>query len=758
MKPTFLDSEPRTTWLDSWSTATRVTPDLFCPPPLGHPSSIPFRVLTPLATGAVVKPVGTSVLASVLVRIARLARPARVSLAALIVALLSSSSAFAQTTTVTAAWDRNTDSMTTGYMVYYGTSSGSYQWSYDAGNQTSAQLSINQGSTYFMAVRAYNSSAQVGPPSNEVTFGTGGGAPTATLTATLQGSSAVVTWSTTNAVSATINGVAAGLSGTTTVPVTSTTTFTLVATSGSGATATRSATVTVTPPAAPTAQLTATLQGTNALLTWSTTNATTALINGQAVALSGSASVPVTATTTFTLVATNASGVTATRSATVTVAGPAAPTAQITATLQGSNAAITWSTTNAVSASINGVAVGLSGSTTVPVSTTTTFTLLATNSAGGTATRSATVTVAPPSPPPPPPTGAPTAQLTATLQGTTAVLTWQTGNAIRAEINGGAVALNGTMSVPVSASTTFRLLATAASGQMIDSIARVTVSPTPTPTGAPMAPTSMTTTVSGARVTFSWRAPASGAAPDRYLLDVGVSGTSTMLVSGYSVGTALSVSADLPKGSYFARVRAANGTGASPYSNLAQFRVGRTLASPRGLSVRWSGTTAVLSWTVATGDGTPVEDIPTQYVLEAGTAQGMADVASVNLGNTTTFSAPIPSGTYYVRVRAANAYGDSNPTPDLVLVPPGAPNAPTTLVHSRVNGIVNLRWNAPTGPAPTGYLIEAGTAPGLSNLARAEVGTATTFSTPIPAGTYYVRVRAVGARGPGLPSNEVIVR
>ncbi len=707
-------------------------------------------------------PVGTSVFALLSRgwKAASCARTAIVSAVAVALVLLGSvSMASAQSTaTITAAWDRNTDAMTTGYMLQYGTSPGSSQWSYDAGNQTSAQVTLSRGQRYYVSVRAYNSSAQMSPPSNEemIDLTTTTAAPTATITASLQNATtALVSWQTANAVSATINGTAVGLSGSTSVPVSATTTFTIVATSASGATATQSATVTVTPPpAAPTAQITATLQnGTTAVVTWQTTNATSARINGASVALNGTTSVPVSATTTFTIVATSASGATATRSATVTVTPPpAAPTAQITAALQnGTTAVVTWQTTNATSARINGATVALNGTTSVPVSATTTFTIVATSASGATATQSATVNVTPPPPP-----AAPTATVTATLKNpTTALVSWQTTNAVNVTINGVSVGLNGSQTLAVSTTTTFTLVATGSGGATVTRSATVVVSPPAT--GAPSAPTNMASTVSGTRVNFSWRAPTAGATPDRYLVDVGLSGTTRMLASGYPVGNVLSVSANLPKGRYNARVRAANAAGVSGYSNLVSFKVGRTLASPKGLTARWVGSTAIISWTVASADGS-VENTPTSYVLEAGTAEGMADVATVNLGNTTTFSAPIPSGTYYVRVRAENDYGDSEPTPDLVLVPPGAPNAPTTLVHSRVNGNVNLRWNAPNGPAPTGYLIEAGSAPGLSDLARAQVGTATFFSAPVPPGTYYVRVRAINDRGPGLPSNEVVVR
>ncbi len=104
-------------------------------------------------------------------------------------------------------------------------------------------------------------------------------------------------------------------------------------------------------------------------------------------------------------------------------------------------------------------------------------------------------------------------------------------------------------------------------------------------------------------------------------------------------------------------------------------------------------------------------------------------------------------------------FGDSDPTADLVLVAPGAPGAPTSLSSPGSGSTVSLRWTAPAGAAPTGYLIEAGSAPGLSDLGVLQVGAVTTFSAPAPPpGTYYVRVRAINARGPGQPSNEVVVR
>ena len=399
---------------------------------------------------------------------------------------------------------------------------------------------------------------------------------------------------------------------------------------------------------------------------------------------------------------------------------------------------------------INGAAVALNGSGPVTLSATTTFTLVATSSSGATATRSATATVTPPQ------AAAPTAQITAVMQNaTTALVSWQTTNAVSAVINGAAVALSGSGPVTLSATTTFTLVATSGSGATATRSATATVTPPTSP--VPNAATNMSATVRAERATLSWRAPTTGAALDRYLLYVGSTAGGTHFANGFVVGNVLTVTGDLPKGRYYARVRAANGAGASAESNEVFFQIGRDLVSPRGFIVQWYGTRAVLPWTAPAADGA-VEDRPTAYVIEAGTAPGATDVGAVTVGNVTSFETDVPSGTYYVRVRAVNDYGDSEPTADLVLVAPGAPRAPTNLV-STGSSTVNLQWAAPSGAAPTGYLIEAGTAPGRADLGVLQVGNVTRFTAPAPPpGTYYVRVKAINARGAGQSSNEVVVR
>jgi hypothetical protein len=88
-----------------------------------------------------------------------------------------------------------------------------------------------------------------------------------------------------------------------------------------------------------------------------------------------------------------------------------------------------------------------------------------------------------------------------------------------------------------------------------------------------------------------------------------------------------------------------------------------------------------------------------------------------------------------------------------------APAAPAGLAATfNVGGVVSLTWNGPT-VSPTTYVIEAGSLPGITNLANSDLGGPGTSmtTTGVAPGTYYVRVRARNACGISAPSNEIVV-
>src|SRR5206468_9034142 len=124
------------------------------------------------------------------------------------------------------------------------------------------------------------------------------------------------------------------------------------------------------------------------------------------------------------------------------------------------------------------------------------------------------------------------------------------------------------------------------------------------------------------------------------------------------------------------------------------------------------------------------------------------------LSTATTFTATsVPAATYFVRVKARNGAGTSAASNESVVVVGGstcatAPGSPTGLTSSVTGSSVTISWTAPaSGCAPTGYVVEAGSAAGLSNLANFNTGSAaTTFSASgVGAGTYFVRVRAANS-------------
>ena len=82
-------------------------------------------------------------------------------------------------------------------------------------------------------------------------------------------------------------------------------------------------------------------------------------------------------------------------------------------------------------------------------------------------------------------------------------------------------------------------------------------------------------------------------------------------------------------------------------------------AAPTGLAFSVSGLTVTLTWQASAG--------ALQYIVEVGRAPGTADLFNGSIGDTTSLSASVPAGRYYVRLRAANDVGVSAPTADIII-------------------------------------------------------------------------------------------
>ena len=96
-----------------------------------------------------------------------------------VAALLGSASAIEAQTSITLAWDANTEPDVAGYAVSYGNQSGVYPTLVDVGNATSMPFTPSAGVVYYFAVRAYNSAnpRMYSPFSAEVSYGLPGNRP-----------------------------------------------------------------------------------------------------------------------------------------------------------------------------------------------------------------------------------------------------------------------------------------------------------------------------------------------------------------------------------------------------------------------------------------------------------------------------------------------------------------------------------------------------------------------------------------------------
>jgi phospholipase C len=303
----------------------------------------------------------------------------------------------------------------------------------------------------------------------------------------IQGQSTTLSWQVTNAstfsIAPSVGTSPLPMTGQAAVSPSQTTTYVATAADAQGRTVTFSLTVTVVAAgSAPTITMNVSpgvvASGQSTTLSWASTNATAVTIapsilgdDVTSLALSGSATVVPTANTTYIATATGASGVTVQASATINILG-----VTLTATPgkigPGQTASLSWTSTNAITLSIDqgvGVVNGPSGSLSVSPAATTIYTITATN---GTATATATATV--------------NAPLAVTLKanpeniapGSSATLAWAAQGAASLSIDQGVgpvTGSTGSVSVTPAQNTTYTITALDSQGNAATGSATVNV-------------------------------------------------------------------------------------------------------------------------------------------------------------------------------------------------------------------------------------------------------------------------------------------
>lgn len=219
----------------------------------------------------------------------------------------------------------------------------------------------------------------------------------------------------------------------------------------------------------------------------------------------------------------------------------------------------------------------------------------------------------------------------------------------------------------------------------------------------------------------------------------------------FPTGSLTSFTAAAPNIPVVARVRAIlPGSTTSGPSNTTAVAIGSAGAPGRVMNLLSSvnGTAMTLAWELPLAGGT-VSSIN----LEAGSGPGLADLATLPLGpGTTTFTAGgLPGGTYFIRMRAAGPALAGPPSNEVTVTVPGTCTPPATPVLFQVvksAGTVTISWQLPPlgTSAPSQFVLEAGSAPGASDLAVLPLSGTSVTATP-PPGNYHVRVLATNSCG-----------
>ena len=280
--------------------------------------------------------------------------------------------------------------------------------------------------------------------------------------------------------------------------------------------------------------------------------------------------------------------------------------------------------------------------------------------------------------------------------------------------------------------------------------------------GAPGAPEDVSARIENGTLSLTWTRATIGATPASYVLEAGSTpgaaniGTLALSAPSFTVPA-------VPPGLYYLRVRAVNAAGASAPSRELAVVAGAAgcVAAPPPPEPPYAavnGAALALGWFPSPGAST------TDYTIQAGSADGLADLGTVPLGGNAFFTVnAVPAGVYFVRVIAANACGFSHPSAAAAVRIGSVPGPPTAPVHVTgtvaPGGVVSLSWlTSAGGGAPTSQVLEVGNGPGLANLGTVSLGTATSLTAPgVPAGTYYLRVRAVNAAGASPVSGELVL-
>lgn len=235
-----------------------------------------------------------------------------------------------------------------------------------------------------------------------------------------------------------------------------------------------------------------------------------------------------------------------------------------------------------------------------------------------------------------------------------------------------------------------------------------------TPAAAPAAPTGLSAVAGNAQASLSWTAGASnGAEITDYRVEYSTNAGSSWSVFAHSASPATSiVVTGLQNGTpVIFRVAGVNsaGTGSTSQSSASVTPSVPVTApsAPASITATAGSGSIALTWTApASNGGSAITDYKVEYRLSNGTSWTVYS-DGVGTGLSATVSGLAAGSSYVCRVSAGNSIGFGPAATSQAVTPSaGAPGAPSIVDAFAGDGLVAIQWNAPSGSAITGYLIE----------------------------------------------------
>jgi len=270
-----------------------------------------------------------------------------------------------------------------------------------------------------------------------------------------------------------------------------------------------------------------------------------------------------------------------------------------------------------------------------------------------------------------------------------------------------------------------------------------------TPLAPPAAPTGLAASAqSSTAIGLTWTDVSDNEAA--FQIEQSLDGTTFALIGNVNANTTAAVITDLAVATtYFFRVRAVNAGGVSEYSAVASATTFDVPPSaPASLSVSGATSTSLdLGWSDTSGNETgfrieqSTDGLNFSEVLVTG-----ANITTATIGSLQ------PATTYYFRVRAFNAFGESAAVAASGTTLLNPPAAPTTLNASATNARVNVAWSAVA--TATSYNVKrALSATGPFALIATTTATSHADTTVANGTSYFYVVSAVnsGGEGPNSP-------